>query len=115
MESKLAQVLSKLDNLQRPSADAFSPARPGVPAARPNQPMDRSVGQRRNHLSRDTCKNCFQKAHWARFCPYTNGGDDRHSDETEQMSGGRMNVISGAHEQGLTSAVYLKVRLNGRS
>jgi len=90
---------------------------PASDFAATNRPYEyHSVNQRqanRRYIPRDTCRNCLEKGHWAKFCPKlsaepaTNAGANNSTGDAS-----RLNVVNGGNDKS-SKAVYLKIRVNG--
>ena len=79
-----------------------------------SQTQSSAVNQNPRSVGRDTCKNCFQKGHWAKFCPAAEAhGTNTQADNARQWNN-RTNVITGAEAKPASTAVYLKTRVNRR-
>jgi len=69
LKSKLEEVLSKLNTFHQPETNATPPTQSEVSATPYTQTRYRPVSQNLSSIGRDTCKNCLEKGHWAKFCP----------------------------------------------
>jgi len=112
MESKLDAILTQLSSQQQTNYVSQSPAT--APGAQVQQRSDYiNTGQNSTRVPRNVCKTCFQKGHWAKFCPQTRNSSSGGSAATQTTGDVHASVISGSNKQEST-AVYLKIRVGGR-
>jgi len=71
-------------------------------------------GRNTRYVARDVCKNCFQKGHWRKFCPLRSEHASVVSQEAPRSGDVRANTITG-EVKGEMTAVYLKIKVNGRA
>lgn len=64
-------------------------------------------------VARDVCRKCFQKGHWAKFCPQTRIAADQPTHTVPPYGNLRASKISDGSKRDST-AVYLRIRVNGR-
>lgn len=114
LQSKLDEVLLKLNTVHQPVTDASSPTRLDAPATPFHHTRDRPVSENMSSVGRDTCRNCLQKGHWAKFCPHAKSHGTNVNVGNSRKWNNQTNVITGAEAKRAPTAVYLKVRVNHR-
>ena len=114
LQSKLEEVLLKLNTFHQPETNAIPRTQSEASATPYTQTLYRPVSQNLSSISRDTCKNCLEKGHWTKFCPQKKSYLTNAHVGNSRKWNNQTNVITGAETKRAPTVVYLKIRVNHR-
>ena len=112
LQGTLNDVLAKLNSMDRPSDHQSSSVSGTVAAPASSMATSRPMNQSTGRIDRNTCKSCFQKGHWAKFCPQAKARPNDGQTGGQRPLGSQTNVITGKALK--LNAVYVKARINRR-